>query len=279
MSNYSGYTAETPKSLLLDAGAFFKNFYVGTDTFESARSDGKLIGATQGGGQFSAVPTIRRIEVDGIKGAAKGLEVIDEWVITLTANVKEVTKKTIQMALTASKTGVSGDYDTIEAKNEIALTDYVDNITWVGKLSGSNSPVIIQIYNALNTTGLDLNVADKDEATLALTFMGHYADTDQDTPPFKVFYPQAITNTVTPATATVIKSAPTDTSFTITSSDGAICGGASLGGQYVVSSAYTITGGTFKFKKEYLGTLVKATHAFTLLMDKGNNVSVSITVN
>ena len=38
------------------------------------------------------------------------------------------------MALTASKTGTSGDYDTIEAKNEILLTDYIDNITWVGKL-------------------------------------------------------------------------------------------------------------------------------------------------
>ena len=45
MATYSGYTSETPKSLLLDAGAFFKNFYVGTDTFESAVTAGKLIGA------------------------------------------------------------------------------------------------------------------------------------------------------------------------------------------------------------------------------------------
>ena len=278
MATYTGYTAETPKSLLLDAGAFFKNFYVGTDTFESARAGGKLIGATQGGGQFSAVPTIRRIEVDGIKGAAKGLEVIDEWVVTLTANVKEVTKASIQMALTASETGTSGDYDTIEAKNEILLTDYIDNITWVGKLSGSNSPVIIQVYNALNSTGLDLNVTDRAEATLALTFMGHYSDTDQDTPPFKVFYPKAITNTVSPSTATVTKTAATDTTFTITSSGGAICGGVTLGGQYLLETDYTVTGGAVKFKKEYLGTLAKATHTFTLRMDKGNNVTVTITV-
>lgn len=133
MGTYSGYTAETPKSLLLDAGAFFKNFYVGTDTFESAVAAGKLIGATSGGGSFVAQPTMRRIEIDGVKGAAKGLEVIDEWVVTLTSNVKEIKKATIQAALAASEvdSSTNADYDIITAKNQIVLTDYIDNITWI----------------------------------------------------------------------------------------------------------------------------------------------------
>ena len=278
MATYSGYTSETPKSLLLDAGAFFKNFYVGTDTFESAVTAGKLIGATQGGGQFSAVPTIRRIEVDGIKGAAKGLEVIDEWVVTLTANVKEVTKASIQMALTASETGTSGDYDTIEAKNEILLTDYIDNITWVGKLSGSNSPVIIQVYNALNSTGLDLNVTDKAEAVLALTFTGHYVDTDLDTPPFKIYYPKAITNTVDDNDHTFSKDSAADIVLTITSSDGATCCGVSMDGQHLISTAYTFGTGTVTLEKEYLTTLDNGAKAISLLMDKGNNIPVTVTV-
>jgi len=280
MANYSGYTAETPKSLLLDAGAFFKNFYVGTDTFASAVTAGKLIGATSGGGTFSAIPTIRKIEVDGIKGAAKGLQVIDEWVITLMANVKEVKKSTIQNALAASSvdTATSANYDIITAKNEIALTDYIDNITWVGLLSGTNAPVVIQVYNALNTGGLTVNVADKAEAVLALTFMGHYTDTDLNTPPFKIYYPKAITNTVDDADHTFSKAAPADIVLTITSSDNAVTGGVKIGDQYVIATGYTLAAGTVTLEKEYLTTLANATYVFTLMMDKGNNITVDVTV-
>lgn len=280
MKTYSGYTSETPKSLLLDAGAFFKNFYVGVDTFETAVAAGKLIGATQGGGNFSALPTIRKVEVDGVKGPAKGLQVIDEWVITLTANVKEVKKSTIQAALAASSvdTSSSADYDIISARNEIVLTDYIDNITWVGKLSGTNDPVIIQVYNALNTSGLTVNVADKAEAVLALTFTGHYVDTDLDTPPFRIYYPKAITNTVDDNAHVFSKASPADIVLAVTSTGGAACGGVSLNGQHLVSTAYTLGAGTVTLEKEYLGTLSNGDQVFSLLMDKGNNITVTVTV-
>lgn len=280
MKRYSGYTAETPKSLLLDAGAFFKNFYVGIDTFTTAVAAGKLIGATQGGGVFSAIPTIRQIPIDGIKGAAKGLEVIDEWVITMTSNVKEVKRATIQAALTSSSvdTETSANHDIITANTEIALTDYIDNITWVGTLSGTNEPVIIQIYNAINTNGLTLNTADKAEAVLALTFTGHYSDTDIDTPPFAIYYPKAITNTVDEDEHTFSKLAAADIVLTITTSDNAKCGGVKNGDQYIVSTAYTLGTGTVTLEKEYLTTLANADYTFYLMMDKGNNISVSVTV-
>ena len=108
---YSGYTTDTPESLLLDAGAFFKNFIVGTDNFESAVAGGKLLGATKGGGEFKAVPTIRQIEVDGIKGRAKGLEVIDAWDVYIKANVLEVKKSTISAALSGSDVDTKSNID------------------------------------------------------------------------------------------------------------------------------------------------------------------------
>lgn len=91
---FTGFTKETPENLLLDAGAFFKNFvYVpggdNNDTYDSAVAAGKLLGATKGGGEFSAVPTIRQIEVDGVKGRAKGLETIDSWEVYLKATILE----------------------------------------------------------------------------------------------------------------------------------------------------------------------------------------------
>lgn len=193
MKKYSGFTTETAKSLLLNAGAYFKNYDVSTDDFDSAVTAGKLIGATKGGGEFSAVPEIRQIEVDGVAGRAKGLETIDSWDIYLKANVLEVKEATIQSGLAASSvdTSTNTDYDIITASNNLEVSNYIDNITWVGTLSGSDKPVIIQIFNALNTEGLKFSTTDKAEATISLTFYAHYTQDDLDTPPFKIYYPKA----------------------------------------------------------------------------------------
>ena len=189
---YSGFNSTTAEKLLLDSGAFLKNFVVGTDTFESAVTAGKLIGATSGGGTFTATPEVRTIEIDGVKGAAKGLEVIDEWVVTLMANVKEVSAESIQLALGASTIvdGTTG-YKKITANNYIVDEDYVDNVVWVGKLSGSDVPVIIEVLNAISLGGITLNMADKAEGLIPTTFTGHYDSAELDTPPFAIYYPDA----------------------------------------------------------------------------------------
>lgn len=187
---FSGFTDKTAENLLLDAGAFFKNFEVGTDDFDSAVTAGKLLGATSGGGTFTAAPTIRNIAIDGVKGSAKGLQQIDEWVVTIMANIKEVTQDSIRNALGAAtaEDGPTG-YKKITANNYIELTDYIDNIVWVGKLSKTNTPVIIVVKNAISLGGLSLNMVDKAEGLIPTTFTGHYDVDDLDTPPFEIYYP------------------------------------------------------------------------------------------
>lgn len=189
---YSGFTKDTAENLLLDAGAFFIDFDIEKDDFESAVEDGKLLGATRGGGNFTAEPEIRDIEIDGVRGAAKGLSVIDEWTITMTANVLEVTKDSLASALTASEVGESANekYDTIRAKNCIDLDDYHDNITYVGKISGADEPLIIQIHNAINSNGLTLETEDQDEAVTEMEFKGHYDFDDLEHAPFTIYYPK-----------------------------------------------------------------------------------------
>ena len=212
---YSGFTATSAESLLLDSGAFFVNFDVEVDDFDSAIAGGKLLGATRGGGQFSAVPEMRTIEIDGVKGRAKGLQVIDSWEVNITANVLEVTLEGLSRSLTASEVDTSTYtiYDMLKAKNAIALSDYIDNITWIGKLSGSEEPVIIQVYNALNTTGLTLQTQDKNEAVIAMDFVGSYDSSELDSPPFAIFYPK--TDDVRTTVAGVV-------------SDGAVVAGANV---------------------------------------------------
>lgn len=192
----SGVSSNTAKHLQLDAGAFLKNFDPTTDTWLSAKAS-KLIGATAGGGSFAAVPTIRRIEVDGVKGATKGFEALDEWQVTMTANMKELTADVLKMALaTGTSTDTkspdsasSNNYKKIVASNELADSDYINNITWVGRLSGSQTPIIIILKNALCTNGLTLTTQDKNEGVVAVTLTGHYDPSDLDAVPFEIYYP------------------------------------------------------------------------------------------
>lgn len=190
----SGLTETTAEKLLLDAGAFFKNYDILTDTFDTAVEAGKLIGATQGGGSFSAAPTVRAIEIDGVKGISKGLETIDSWTVTMTANVKEVSVESIMLALGTAKsetTGAPSGYTKITAKPDISAGDYLDNITWAGRLSGSEKPVIIVVKNALSTNGLSITMADKAEAVIPTTVTGHYDADNLDEVPFEIYYPTA----------------------------------------------------------------------------------------
>lgn len=189
---YSGLTSATAEKLILDVGAYFKNYIIGTDTFESAVAAGKLLGATRGGGSFTAIPEIKPIEVDGAPDNTKGLMRIIRFDVKIAAQLLEISAETLAATLAAGRTDKTTNaiYEIITGSNRLELTDYVDNITWVGTLSGTAEPVIIQIYNALNMQGLTLNTTNKDEVVTAIEFTGNYAPDDLESPPFVIYYPK-----------------------------------------------------------------------------------------
>ncbi|MFV0413403.1 MAG: hypothetical protein ACK5L3_09060 [Oscillospiraceae bacterium] len=191
----TGYTNKTGERLLLDAGVFFKNYDAATDTFESAVSAGKVLGATRGGGEFKAAPKIRRLEIDGLPENSKDNIVIDNWEVTMGATLLEVTPENLALSLAAAtQTDGPTGYYTIKGKGYVEETDYIANVTFVGRLSGSNSPVIIQVFNAINTEGLTLTTQANNEGTIKLTLAGNYdAATDLDIPPFAIHYPKPAT--------------------------------------------------------------------------------------
>lgn len=196
----SGLTSTTKENLVLDAGAFFKNYNVVSpdegvtpaDTFDTAVAAGKLLGATKGGGSFSAVPTFRDIEVDGVRGAWKGGKILESWEVTMGVSLVEVKSETLKDALgVATIDSSDATYEKITGNACVLDTDYIDNITWVGNISGKNELAVIQVYNALNTKGIEFSFEDKSEAVLELEFVGHY-DGDSTTPPFAIYYPKTV---------------------------------------------------------------------------------------
>ena len=187
----TGYTESTMVNRQTGAGAYFKNYNVETDTFSSAVEAGKLLGATQGGGTFTAKPTITAVEVDGIPSDAMGMEEVEGWEVSLQATFIEIKPELIKKVLGAATqiNTADGKYRKIQGKMNIELEDYENNVTFLGDMAGYDDPVIIQVYNALSMDGLSINPQDKKSSTISATFKGHVSPTDYAIPPFTIFVP------------------------------------------------------------------------------------------
>lgn len=177
----TGLTDRTIVNLQLNAGVLLTKYTKGTDIEED-----DIIGATRGGGSFTAVPTVHQAAIDGAPTYTKGLERVDDWVITLNATMVELNDDAISRALGVGVVKTGGDTaDTVfTVKRTVNDADYKD-LYWVGDLSNGQN-VVIKIKNALNTSGLNLTFSDRGEGTYALALIGHFTTEDLDTAPFEL---------------------------------------------------------------------------------------------
>jgi len=187
----TGYTSDTPKSFLLNAGAIIKNL-----KYSGSSWSGEQLGATAGGNTLTLTQEIEQMEVDGVFAGAKGLDMFTEGEASLTCNVKELTAKNISMALLGDMGKGDGEiypegYTVIKPKGQITDTDYLDNIAYVGTVSGSDKPIIVILKNAICTSGLDLEFTDKEQATVEMKFEGRADANDVENMalPVTILYP------------------------------------------------------------------------------------------
>ena len=180
--NTIGFTADTPNHLLIDAGAVYKNYGLTNEA---------LIGATSGGNEFAIAVKTRDVKVDGLKGTVKGLTRIISTDVTLKVNMIELTTDIIKMALMADVDSLTDpEYDIITGKTEIALTDYIDNIAIVGKLSGSLKPVVIILKNALSSDGIKFSNKDAVDNILPIVFTASIDPNEPTVSPYEIRYPR-----------------------------------------------------------------------------------------
>lgn len=188
----TGFNEKTMEHLLLDAGSLYKNLTLPTQG---------LIGATSGGNEFQVKQKISAIKIDGIKAAnVKGMERVDSVETSLKCNFIEATPEIIADALVATIDSASdSNYHIIKGKSKIDESDYIDNIAWVGTISGSGKPVIIFLYNALSLDGLQLKTEDSKDITLPVTFTAHADPKKPQELPYAIYYPKEPFNLVSAA--------------------------------------------------------------------------------
>ena len=192
MAILSAFTKNTAKNMQLDAGLLVKGL---TDilNFNGTIADEKKLGATSGGASFSATPEMRNIfeGIDGAKGNYKDGNVIDNWEITLTATVKEMTAKNLQLAMATADINSEDDkFDVLTPRMDIKTTDYIDNICWLGTMNGSSEPMIIELKNVLNTNGISFTAEDKGSGSVELELKAHFDLSKPNEVPFNIYFPK-----------------------------------------------------------------------------------------
>lgn len=189
---------ETFENLQLNAGIFIKNLdyssiadatALKTAITAAITAGTTILGATRGGGTFTATREIRTPEVDGMRYPFKGSDFVDSVEAYLSTTLLEVTPENIKDALSSATITTSGKKTTVTMHTAIDTdTDYIDTLTWFGDLADGRL-VAITLHNAINTADFSLTFTDKGEGTLAVEFHARQDSVaDYDEAPFEIVF-------------------------------------------------------------------------------------------
>jgi hypothetical protein len=155
-----------------------------------------VLGATNGGNKLSIIPEITPIEVDGAVVEIKGLNQKTGETGTLEVNLAQHTVESLKRAIVGKVVdSLIKGYTQIETKSLIDLSDYLDNVSFVGTMT-DGTEIIAIMENAICSSGLVLDNKNKETSVCATTFKAtaDFAGGVFDKLPIYIFYPNKKTS-------------------------------------------------------------------------------------
>lgn len=155
-------------------------------------SEAHVLGATNGGNKLSIVPEITPIEVDGAVVEIKGLNQKTGETGTLEINLAQHTVESLKRAIVGKEVdSLIPGYQQIQTKSLIELSDYLDNIAYVGSKT-DGTEIIVVMENAICSSGLEIDSKNKDTSVVKTTFKAtaDFKSGVYDTLPIYIFYPE-----------------------------------------------------------------------------------------
>lgn len=161
-------TSEQIQNIQIDEGILYADY---------DESSQKLLGPVRGGSEFSVNNTVRNIEYDGSPGASAGMQVIEEQVAMIKANLLDTSQDSIAMLIPGCVVEENGDL-TNPDNGLISEDKYLKNLTMFAKtLSGKYKKIVI--YRAMHEGGFSLKAVQKAEGELALEASAHFNPLDK----------------------------------------------------------------------------------------------------
>ncbi len=153
--------------------------------------EGHVLGATNGGNKLSIIPEITPIEVDGAVVEIKGLNQKTGETGTLDVNLAQHTTESLKRAIVGDVVdSLIKGYTQIQTKSLIELSDYLDNIAYVGTMT-DGTEIIAIMENVICSSGLVLEGKNKETSVVPTTFKStaDFKSGVFDTLPIYIFYP------------------------------------------------------------------------------------------
>jgi len=187
-----GITQDTPKNILLGAGAFYRDLVYDSTVGWS----GTVLGATSGGGTVNLAPEYFSPDIDGATVLVQGLnwKVADEAIMK--ANMIELNEQNLVdlLHLKEDTTASVGGYKKFVSQRSIGDDAYLKNVGYVGTLT-SGEQIIIIFPVAICMGALEMSTNNKETATYEVEFkcVATFEQEDLEHLPYEIYYPQAVT--------------------------------------------------------------------------------------
>lgn len=150
-----------------------------------------VLGATSGGNKLNITSELTSIEVDGASVKIKGLTVKTGETGTIEVNLAQHTVESFKRAIVGKEVdSIIKGFVQIQTKSLLELSDYLDNIAFVGSMT-DGTDVIIIMENAICTSGFEFEGKNKETSVVSTTFesSADFAKGVFDTLPIYIFYP------------------------------------------------------------------------------------------
>mgnify|MGYP002622235055 CR=1 FL=1 len=183
---YTQIPANTFQQLQMNAGIFCRSFNPATGEVSG------VLGATTGGGSFTATPEFSDFgeDIDNCPKNTMELKRLDDVTATMSTTFVTISNETARFAIGAADID-SGDETHIVPRRDLQLSDFAD-IWWVGDYTNYNSGsgagyCAIHLFNALSTGGFQLQSTDRGKGNFAIELTGHYSIDAPDTVPYEIY--------------------------------------------------------------------------------------------
>lgn len=184
MGMFTAISSEAFNELQIDAGMLLKTF---NPASPAAPADADIICATTGGVNATCVPTYSDYgeDVDNVPNNMMEFKHLDSWECKFSTTALGVTPESIKLSLGAAD--IDGtDSTKIVPRRDLKLTDFKDEIWWVGD-KADGGLVAIKLMNVLSSGGFSLQTTKNGKGQLTLELMGHVSIDDQTTMPMEFY--------------------------------------------------------------------------------------------
>lgn len=183
---FTKISSDAFKNIQRDAGVLLNKF----DPSKPADpADEDIICATVDGIQASCVATYRDDfeDVDNVAPGTKEGKVLEGWECKMTFTAVTMTTDLVKLSLgPATITG-----NKISPKSQLELTDFTDDIWWVGDL-GNGGMAAVNLKNVLSSGGFSLQTTKNGKGRISVELQGHVSISQQDVVPMDFYVTQEI---------------------------------------------------------------------------------------